>query len=52
MDLEWIIEDKLAVKKRVRIYEEDNATIAFYKTTDYIANNNREESSYNSMDID
>ena len=40
------------MKKQVRIYKEDDATIASYKTSDYIANNNREESSYESMDID
>ena len=36
IDLEWMIKEKLAAKKRVRIYEEDDATIASYKTTDYI----------------
>ena len=36
--MEWIIkEEKSSIKKRVRIYEEDNATMVSYKTLDYIA---------------
>ena len=51
VDLKQIIEDKLAAKKRVRIYKEDNVTITSYKTIDYITNNNKEEPSYESIDI-
>ena len=31
-----IEEDKTSTKKWVRIYEEDNTTIASYKTLDYV----------------
>ena len=35
--MEWIIkEDKPSTKKRVWIYEEDDTTMAFYKTLDYV----------------
>ena len=32
-----IEEEKPSTKKHIRIYEEDNATIASYKTSDYVA---------------
>ena len=38
IDLEWMIkEDKPSTKKRVWIYKEDDATMASYKTSDYVA---------------
>ena len=47
-----MIEEKPAAKKRVRIYKEDDTTIASYKTTDYIRNSQQEETSMNSMEVD
>ena len=47
-----MIDEKLAAKKRVRIYKEDDTTIASYKTSDYIQNQNQEDSSKESIDID
>ena len=38
VDLEWMIKEKPAAKKRVRIYKENDVTIASYKTTDYVNN--------------
>ena len=38
IDLEWIIEEeKPSTKKHVGIYGEDNATMVFYKTSNYVA---------------
>ena len=52
IDLEWIIkEDKPSTKKRVQIYEEDNATIVFYKTSDYVVGAKSVES-VEEIDID
>ena len=40
------------MKKRVRIYEENEATIAFYKTTDYVNQSKTDDSSHKSIEID
>ena len=52
VDLKWIIEEKLAAKKRVRIYKEDNVTMASYKTIDYINNSQQESNSQDGMESD
>ena len=46
-----IEEEKPSMKKRVRIYEEDNATIASYKTSDYVAEVKSSES-VETMEVD
>ena len=46
-----MIDEKLTTKKRVRICEEDDTTIEFYKTSDCIQNQNQEDFSEESMDI-
>ena len=38
VDLEQITKEKPTAKKRVRIYEEDDATMASYNTSDYVIN--------------
>ena len=47
-----MINEKLAAKKRVRIHEKDDATMASYETLDCIQNQNQEDSSEESIDID
>ena len=37
-------------KKRVRIYEEDDTTMALYKTTDYVNNFQQESNSQDGME--
>ena len=46
-----MIKDKLVVKKRVRIYEEDDIIMALYKTFDYVAEGGYKDS-VAGMDID
>ena len=47
-----MIDDKLVVKKHIRIYEEDNATMTLFKIADYVKGRAIDDSSNMSMDID
>ena len=51
VDLEWMIDEKLAAKKCVKIYKEEDTTIASFKTIDYIKGRAVDDSSNMSMDI-
>ena len=46
-----MIEEKLAAKKRLRVYEENNITMVSYKITDYIKGAKIDDSLHNSIDI-
>ena len=47
-----MVEEKLAMKKRERIYEEDEVTMALYETTNYIVGERIDDSSHESIEID
>ena len=47
-----MIKKKLAAKKRIRIYEEDDVTMALYKTIDYVNNFQQESNSQDGMESD
>ena len=47
-----MIDKKPAAKKHVRVYEEDDATMASFKTTDYIKGEAIDNSSQVSMNVD
>ena len=47
-----MIDEKLAAKKRVRIYEEDDTTMASFKTIGYVKGRAVNDSSNVSIDID
>ena len=52
VDLEWIIDKKRAKKKHVRIYKEDDATMASFKIIDYVKGRAIDNSLNISMNVD